>query len=83
MPDAERIEVLCKGDVLGREMNLNFIRRTRWVDTDEDLLLNYRLKTNERKAAGVAEAEAAAAAAAAAASAAATARGEEGKEQKA
>jgi len=37
------IELLCRGDVLGAELSLHFITKTRWVDGSHDLLLNYRM----------------------------------------
>lgn len=36
------IVVLCNGDVLGDELSLTFIQRTRWL-SDEELTLSYRL----------------------------------------
>ena len=44
--DASDIDILCKEEVLGDELSLNFIRRTRWIgaDTEDDLALTFRKK---------------------------------------
>ena len=36
------IEILCKGETLGQELSLLFISKSRWLDSDQDLELNYR-----------------------------------------
>lgn len=40
--DPKRIEVYCNGECLGDELNLTFLKRTRWVGMNADLTLNYR-----------------------------------------
>jgi hypothetical protein len=42
---ADEIEVLCRGDVLGSELSLQFIKRTRWSNQSEDLELSFRRRT--------------------------------------
>ncbi|KAL3672208.1 hypothetical protein V7S43_002870 [Phytophthora oleae] len=39
---AEEIEILCNGTVVGPEYSLEFIRRTRWKNTDSKMILEYR-----------------------------------------
>ncbi|GMI47286.1 hypothetical protein TrCOL_g9512 [Triparma columacea] len=38
------ISVFCKGGLLGDELNLTFINRTRWLNDPKDLVLHFRLK---------------------------------------
>jgi hypothetical protein len=38
----QEIEILCNGESLGPELNIYFIKCTRWVHGDSHLLLNYR-----------------------------------------
>lgn len=40
--EPEHIEILCKGEILGPELSLLFIERTRWHDAANDLCLTYR-----------------------------------------
>jgi hypothetical protein len=40
--DPDEIEVLCKGEVLGPELSIYFIKCTRWMEGDHDLTLHYR-----------------------------------------
>ena len=48
LDDPKKVEILCNGESLGQEMNLQFIRRTRWVDQGKDLALTYRLRSKKR-----------------------------------
>lgn len=43
----DQIEILCKGDILGGELSLDFIKRTRWYDSS-DLVLHYCRPSKER-----------------------------------
>jgi polycomb group RING finger protein 3 len=36
----EEVDILCKGDILGGELSLDFIKKTRWYDST-DLVLHY------------------------------------------
>lgn len=40
--NTDEIEILCNGEVLGQELSLNFISRTRWCNSSADLTLHYR-----------------------------------------
>ena len=41
LPRPEAVDVLCRGEVLGREYTLLFVAKTRW-HTDGPLALSYR-----------------------------------------
>lgn len=43
---ADDIEVLCNGESLGPELDLYFIKCTRWAQGDTHLLLNYRKRAS-------------------------------------
>ena len=45
--EPKKIEVYCNGDLLGDELNLTFLKRTRWVGMTADLTLNYRRRAEE------------------------------------
>ena len=46
-PDvADDVEVLCNGESLGPELDLYFIKCTRWAQGDTHLLLNYRKRAS-------------------------------------
>jgi hypothetical protein len=47
VPSPKAISVFCQGDLLGDELNLTFLKRTRWLNTSKDLTLHYRLKVDE------------------------------------
>jgi len=43
----EDVDILCRGEVLGREFTLEFIAKTRWRQgRDEQLVLQYRPKVD-------------------------------------
>ena len=42
LKNVAEIEILCKGETLGQELSLLFISKSRWLDADRDLVLNYR-----------------------------------------
>jgi hypothetical protein len=44
--DKKMVEISCKGAMLGPELSLHFILKTRWHDTSSDLVLNYRKAEN-------------------------------------
>jgi hypothetical protein len=44
--DKKMVEISCKGAMLGPELSLHFILKTRWHDTSNDLVLNYRKAEN-------------------------------------
>jgi hypothetical protein len=44
---SEEVEILCNGESLGPELNLYFIKCTRWMQGDTlSLLLNYRRRAS-------------------------------------
>lgn len=42
--ESSSLSVFCKGGLLGDELNLTFIQRTRWLNNPKDLVLHFRLK---------------------------------------
>jgi len=42
LPSIGGIEILCKSETLGPELSLIFISKSRWLDPEHDLELNYR-----------------------------------------
>ena len=42
-----QIEITCNGDIMGDELSLTFILRTRWFSTNKVLALKYRLEEEE------------------------------------
>lgn len=42
--EAPAVELLCNGEVLGTELSLQFVEKTRWIDTSPTLELQYRLR---------------------------------------
>ena len=50
IPDSQvdEVEILCNGETLGPELNLYFIKCTRWMQGEAHLLLNYRKSRNFR-----------------------------------
>ena len=44
----DEVEILCNGESLGPELNLYFIKCTRWMQGEAHLLLNYRKSRNFR-----------------------------------
>ena len=46
LTNKKEIEISCKGATLGPELSLHFILRTRWFDTDTDLVLHYKKVDN-------------------------------------
>lgn len=40
---ASTLEILCNGDIVGDELSLTFIHRTRWLNNDEELVLTYSM----------------------------------------
>eukprot|EP00520_Triparma_pacifica_P007941 CAMPEP_0118652598 /NCGR_PEP_ID=MMETSP0785-20121206/11400_1 /TAXON_ID=91992 /ORGANISM="Bolidomonas pacifica, Strain CCMP 1866" /LENGTH=249 /DNA_ID=CAMNT_0006545119 /DNA_START=276 /DNA_END=1022 /DNA_ORIENTATION=- len=42
--ESSSLSIFCKGGILGDELNLTFIQRTRWLNNPNDLVLHFRLK---------------------------------------
>ena len=40
------VDILCRGEVLGREFSLEFIAKTRWRQVDDQLVLKFRPKVD-------------------------------------
>eukprot|EP00045_Choanoeca_perplexa_P005445 m.46169 g.46169 ORF g.46169 m.46169 type:complete len:288 (-) comp13122_c0_seq4:808-1671(-) len=40
--DPDDVDILCQGEVLGRELNLEYVAKTRWRGVDTHLVLQYR-----------------------------------------